>query len=418
MASQSALELLPPELQQRITLHLESFDALYALILASPRIYQVFRLNRRIILSNVARRRFDQATIRAALAVEDLCRIETPPFSRDTVLKFFEPPTYDTREPHDLVLPLSVSTKMGQLDRIIGFFTHDYAQNTLPILEQLKRSEHATVKTEYKHHSYAPVLEISETESRRFRRAFCRFETYRQLFSRCSSKLDHDLRRCSYEPSLTAYEQAEKFFQDMPAYQIAEIACVRDYLHRRLRGVFDQIEDEVVKRLQDGCPSPKDQNQGLDWDWENGARHQYLSDDEHYFGYSGKYKQSYHIEYLMALGLPYICKLLESAGDERHDLLLRDDYRCRAQMEDNFITAALGLDTSHRNGQLYGWFTRKIDDCLDENSKLDLPPGWLWAHTGDLSRGLVNFFAKGLRDWGYIFWDLERLQKFGIMDLA
>ncbi len=418
MTCPSALELLLPELQRRILLQLESFNTLHALILASPRLYQVFRLNRKVVLSELARQRFDPTAIEAGLAIERLCQIEDPPFSRDTLLQFLEPSFDELDSSHDPVLPLRVSTKLGKLDETLRFFIDDYARNTIPILTQLENLHRRTTKADYNQALSTTRLEISKSELCRLRRAFCRFEVYRQLFSRCTSNLDHELRRCSCEPSLTPYEQAENFFHDTPAYQIIEIACIRDYLHRRLRGVFDEIEDEIVQKLQNGCPNPRDQYQGLDWLRDNGARHQYLADDEHYFGYSGKYKQSYHIEYLLSLGLPYIRKIFESSGDERQDLLLRDDdYRCNAHFEDSFITAALGLDMSSMVGALYGDGT-DFDSCLDENSRMDVPPGWPWAHSGNAYNGPVNYYDKGLRDCGYVFWDLARLRETGVLDLT
>lgn len=415
MSGHSALELLLPEVQQQILLRLDFVD-LQALIHASPRMYQVFRLNKRTILSTVTRQRFDPATTRAAQAIERLYSIEQPPFSRDTLLRMFS--TLDELDDSlDIVLPLPVSTTLGRLDGTIRFFADDYTRNTFPILGQLGQSGFVTIETEYEQNPHGPRSDISRSESNRLHRAFSQFETYRQFFSQCSSDFNHGPRQCFGEPSLTVYEQAKMFCQDMPAYQAAEIACVRDYLYRRLRGVHDQVEDEVVQKLQAGCPDPRDKYEGLDWDWDNGGRHQYLADDEHIFGYSGKYMQNSHIEYLLSLGLPYIRRILESTGDKRQDLLLHTESRCYAHHQTNFITAALGLGPLDSNDDQYGWYERDIDSCLDENGKLDLPPGWLWAHTGDYYHGLVDVTAKGLRDWGYVFWDLERLQKTGILDL-
>ena len=267
MTCQSTLEMLLPELQQRVLLEMDSFDTLYALICASPRMHQVFRLNRRTTLSKVARCLFDPTTIRAELGIERLCQIEDPPFSRDAVLHFFSPDIEDQGDRGESILPLPVSTKLGKLRGKIIFFLDDYAQNTIPILIQLNMSERPAIKTEYKSGCHAPKPIISRSESDRLCRAFCRFETYRQLFSRCSLNFNHDCRQCPWEPPLTIYEQAENFFQHMPAYQAAEIACVRDYLHRRLWGVFDQVEDEIVRELQAGCPTPPKKNEGLEWDY-------------------------------------------------------------------------------------------------------------------------------------------------------
>ena len=417
MADRGPLERLWPEIQQQIFIQLGSFNSLHALIAASPRMYQVFRLNKKMIMSTVTRRQFDSTAIQAALAIEKLYQIQDPPFSEDTVLTFFDVDLRELEDTHNSILPLPVSIKLGKLDGVVRFFTEDYAQNTLPILVQLKESKKPIIKTEYKRNCHFPKSELSRSETNRLRRAFCRFETYRQLFSRFSSDFNDDVRQCCYEKPLTAYRQAELFFQNKPAYQAAEIACIRDYLHRRLRGVFDQVEDEIVQEVQAGCPNPKNKNEGLDWDWNNGGRHQYLEDDMDYFGYSGQYMQSYHIEYLLMLGLPYVRRILESTGDERRNLLRCSESGCLGYIQKDFITAALGLDPLTGNNEQYGWFDRNVDSCLDENSKADLPRGWLWAHTKDYYHGLVDVDAKGLRDWGYVFWDAERLHNAGVLDL-
>ena len=418
MTSQSALELLLPELQRRILSQTDSFESLYSLIRASPRLYQVFRLNKQITLSNLACRQFDPATIRAALGIEKLRQIEHPPFSRDTVLQFFNL-EYD--EPTDFpqpILPLPVSTNLRKLDGTIRFLTNDYVQNTLPIVTQLSSSEHPAIRTEYKRDCGVPRPTISRSESFRLRRAFCRFETYRQLFSRCSLDINHDLQRCPSDPSLTVFEQAEKFFQHMPAHQAAEVACVRDYLHRRLRGVFDQVEDEVVQELQEECPNPMDRRQALEWAYyDTGGRLQDVAEDMHYFGYLGKIDQRHHIEHLTSLGLPYVRRLLESSGDERRNLLLRTGAGCYKQEDRDFVSAALGVDSFSGQRKMYRWRGRNIKSCLDERTKLDLPPGWLWAHKDNDYHSVVDLYAKGLRDWGYVFWDLERLQTAGVLDL-
>lgn len=418
MTSQSALELLFPELQQRILSQLDSFKSLYALIRASPRLHQVFRLNKKAILSNVACRRFDDATIRAALGIERLCQIEDPPFSRDTVLQYFSPAFDELNDYHKLTLPLPVSTKLAKLDGTLQFFTNDYVQNTLPIVADLNKLERPAIKTMYKSDCEAPRPTISRSESDRLRRAFCQFETYRQLFGRFASNFNLDPQRHLSESSLSIFEQAENFFGHMPAYQATEVACIRDYLHRRLRGLFDQVEDYFVQELQAGCPNPRDIQQARDWYYDiNGGRHDFLIYDEHYFGYNGKNCQQAHLEHLSSLGLPYIRRLLESAGDERQDLLLRNEVSDWNDDDRGFLTAALGLDSLYWNDEIYGWYDRDIESCLDKETRSDLPPGWLWAHSNNHYRGVVDTHSKGLRDWGYVFWDLERLQRVGILNL-
>ena len=311
-----------------------------------------------------------------------------------------------------------MSIALCKFDKTIQFFINDYTKNTLPILTQLKSSKISSIRTHYGTGDHdTPDSYLSKLELDGLRRAFCRFETYRQLFARCSSELDHKVRYCHRDSPLSMFEQGQMFFKNTPAYQVAEIACVRDYLSRRLRGVFDQVEDETVHALQAEYPNPEDQKHAIDWDTESGGRYAYFQkDDYHLFAYGGKYNQKHHIEHLLSLGLPYIQRLLKATGEDRKDLLLRDNILCDAQHERRFLTAALGLDSFTPLRERYGRFRRDLNSCLDQKFQFETPPGWLWAHADGRYAGLVDSASKGLRDWGYVFWDLDRLRNTGVLD--
>lgn len=417
MTGESALELLSPELQRLILLQLVSLDALHALIRASARFYQVFRINKNISLSTIVRRQLPSSATQDALAIEKVSQLGEARLSRDSVLAFFKFTSQERRKWQNSVLTLPMSIKLSKLDKTVHFFIIDYAQNTLPILAQLGTDDDVVVRTEYEQSCHASPFEPSKNELKRLKRAFCRFETYRQLFARCSSDFNHDLRHCSRERSCSVFEQGQISFQHTPAYQVAEVACIRDYLFRRLRGVFTQVEDEAVKTLQTEFPNPRDKEQAMEWDSRTGGRYRYFHWDEgHYFTYNGKYDQNQHIEHLLSLGLPYIRRILESTGHERRDLLLRHKCGCSVQRESGFLTAALGLDFMASFDEQYGQLQRGLNWCLDEKTRVDQPPAWLWAHADGSYSGLVDTRWKALRDWGYVFWDSERLWDSGILD--
>ena len=422
MAGESILELLSPELQRLILLQLDSFEALHALIVASPRFYQLFKINREIAFSTIARRRFHRAAIWEALAIERLAQVERPPYSRENVLRFFEFTPSDLDPPPNSILPLPISMGLCKTDKAIQVFTIDYAENTLPILAQLQSSNTAPIRTEYRTNIYdPPSFHLSDLELSRLQRAFFRFETYRNLFARCPLGLDHDdhnVQRSHPAAPLNVFEQGKMFFRSTPAYHIAEIACVRDYLCRRLRGIFNQVEDETVRALQAECPNPVNTDSALDWDAETGWRyHDYFyEDDGHLFAYGGKIDQRLHIEHLLSLGLPYILKILEATGDERRNLLLRDNIVCHTHHERHFLTAALGLDPHTPPSERWGWRQTDRTPSSHQVINANTPPGWLWAHGERGYSDLVEKAHKGLRDWGYVFWDLDRLQNAGILD--
>lgn len=416
MAEGISLELLSPELQLQIILHLDTPESLHALISASSRFYQVFRTNKESTLSTIARRQLPQSAAQDALAIEKVSQPGLPLLSRDSVLAFFDFTREERCKWQKSVLSLPISIKLCKLDKTIRFFITDYARNTIPIIDQLRVFEDFSIRKECWQNCHTPYFELSTDECKRLKRAFCRYETYRQLFSRCSSNLNYDLYHHCREPPLSIIEQGQLFFQHTPAYQVVEVACIRDYLFRRLRGIFDQVEDEAVRDLKAEFPNPTDKEQAMEWDSRTGGRYQYFDWDEgHYFTYSGKYYQDHHIEHLISLGLPYIRRIFESTGHERRDLLLRDACGCSIQGEKQFLTVALGLDLM-TFGKRYGRLERGSSSCIDERSESALPPAWLWAHPRGNYLGLVDRSWKALRDWGYVFWDSERLRESGILE--
>ncbi|CAF9942115.1 hypothetical protein IMSHALPRED_003210 [Imshaugia aleurites] len=51
----------------------------------------------------------------------------------------------------------------------------------------------------------------------------------------------------------------------------------------------------------------------------------------------------------------------------------------------------------------------------DENGYSELPQGWLWGHQHLEPQLIVDHVYKGFRDWGYVFWDYDRLHQSGIL---
>ena len=416
MASQSALEQLCPELQIQILSYSDSFATLYDFIRASPRLYQIFRSNKEYTLSSVARRQCHYFAIYGALMIDRLTLLQKPPFSRETLLKCFEDDSHLQNQAFTAVLPLSVSIRLCRLDTTVRFFIEDYCLNTLPILTRINDPAHLIIQTHYTQEENETPLHLSESELSRLRRAFYRFEIYRQLFARCSS--DQETHPMHTSRSLTVLEQGQLFFQTTPLYQVAELACVRDYLYRRIRGIFNLAEDVAVDALQAECPNPKTLQEAEDWDSATGRGYGVFYDDACLlFSILGKPDQHYYIEHLLSLGLPHIRTVIQAIGHERESLLLRKGVDCYAQYETEFLTAALGLEYFlPPYAEIFGRSRRKRDWCLSELDRRQAPSGWLWAHTNGEYCGLVDRSWKGLRDWGYVFWDLERLQQAGILD--
>lgn len=408
MAEKGALENFAPELQLQILSNAATPDSLHALIHASPRLYHVFILNKDTVLSAVALRQFHPTVISDAMFLAEISQLEQP-IPRDTVLGFCR--SYPGELHKQEVIPIPISVALCKLARNIRFFIEDYARNTLPLLEDLGRFLDSDVLPEYQPENPVPYSQLSDSEVGRLQRAFCRFEIYRYLFARCSSELDHSVRGCAEVTSLTPAEQASLFLQQFPDFQIIEINCIRDYLYRRLRGIFSQLEDKAANSLK-----PETFDFGDDGDielaeWQSGV---WL------FCESGKSYQNQHIEHLMSLGLAYIHRIFESTDEEQETLFIRHSNNCMIKhMERNFMTRAfdyLGFNPARRNVPSLSETEPAFMYEVNANVELDIPDAWQWAYPQGPPLKLYQSYMKGLRDWGFVFWDIGRLRESGILE--
>ena len=408
MANMSALELLAPELQLQILFNAATPDYLHALIQASPRLYQVFLLNKDTILSAVARRQFHPAVMSDALFIVEISKLRRP-LSRDTVIELCR--IYPGELDDGLTFPMTISVALCKLASNLRFFIEDYARSTLPIMEGLGQSLKIDVLSEYTPENPVSYSKLSDSELGRLQRAFCRFEIYRHLFARCSPELDHDPRKCSSRERLTPAEQARLFLEKFPDYQVTEINSIRDFLYRRLRGICSRLEDQAVDTL---APETFIYDEGIDIEtaeWNSGV---YL------FTNNGKDYQDEHLEHLMSLGLAYVRRIFESTGEEKKVLFIRHIPGSLFQhLESEFITRAidfLGRNPARGDIPLLAKDDPPFVYEINADVELDIPDAWQWAHPRAPPLELKDGSQKGLRDWGYVFWDLHRLRESGILE--
>ena len=415
MHTDSALEMLSPELQQKVLLLLEDLGTLNNLIRASPRFYQVFRLNKSTILSTIALGQFHPAVQPEAMAIAKLAHFQDqtqrhPQLQRDMAVDFcdtFPTQTLSWCESNDLG---PVSTHLCKLERNVRFFMADYVRNTLPILDQLGQSLDLDILSEYPPYSRRIKFQLSSTEIGRLQRAFCRIEIYRRLFSRCSHDSPHGIHKCIMNSRLTAAQQATLFLQDLPPFQITEIACIRDYLFRRLRGILDDLENEAVQTLPLKAMTFRRFDEAARW---RSPLYVFTTDAHH--------ELENHLEHLISLGLPYLRGILQSTGEEQREWFLHyvRGVEILSHFERHFLSKALQSLGPNPNAivdyNAYSFIKKDFTPACDENGYSELPQGWLWGHYHLPPYGLLNTGHKGLRDWGYVFWDYDRLHESGIL---
>ena len=408
MAEYSALEMLAPEIQLQILVNADTPKDLYALIQASPRLYQVYLLNKDLALSAVAYRQFHPAVTTEALFFAKISQLEQP-LSRSTVMELCK--IYPGKLQEELTIPIPMSVKLCEFASNIRFFIEDYTRNTLPIMEGLGRSLETDILPSYSTEDSVSCSKLSDSEAGRLQRAFCRFEIYRTFFARCSSDLNHDLRRCSDELPVRPAEQASMFFEKLPDFQVTEIICIRDYLYRRLRGICSQLEDEAASTLP-----PETFMFDRDGDFESAE----WASGVYLFTENGKYYQNQHIEHLMSLGLAYIRQIFDSTGEEQKNLFVRHSDAIVDHLETDFVTMTLEVLEQKRNPvrgdlPLLAKTDPPFEYEINTDAYLDIPDAWQWAHPRAPPLCLVEKTLKGLRDWGYVFWDIDRLRESGML---
>ena len=409
MTEKSALEILAPELQLQLLFTVATPDDLHALIQASPRLLQLYQLNKEAVLSAVAHRQFHAAVISDATFFAKISQLEQP-IPRDTALNLCE--IYPIGPRDGTTTPISMSVALCKLASDVRFFIEDYVRNTLPLVEDLGRTLEVKVLPEYCPENPISYSQLSHSEIGRLQRAFCRFETYRYLFARCYAEFDHNARDCADGPSLTSKEQARLFLEKFPDFQVAEINCIRDYLFRRLRGIFNRLEDRATKTLPPEAFKFDEKGDVESQEWFSGV---WL------FTYAGKHYQTPHIDHLMSLGLAYMRRILESTGEEQQKLFIRhiDSAVINHACERDFISAAiedLGSNPAGKGVPLLAKTDPPFEYEVDPDAELDIPDAWQWAHPRAPPSELSSFRVKGLRDWGYVFWDLDRLRESGILN--
>ncbi|KAL8683417.1 MAG: hypothetical protein Q9224_006686, partial [Gallowayella concinna] len=287
MASAS-FETISPEVQAQIMRNLDSIPALFSLLRASPRYYQVFRSRKEYLLTQLAFNHFHPQITEDVMELATVFRFPRPA-DRQTVQDYL-----NERDHHQLTqeqpsMALSTSIPLCKIGRTITWFLEDYRQNSLELLSKLG--------TDMELEQDPQVLnsDLSIIERGRLQRAFCRFETFCRLFVAQKGE--------DTSPTWDTYDnQARWFLEDgfLPD-EIEEIACIRDFLVRRLWKTFDAIEEDAmeseisdqVRKLGEAC-TPKD-----------------------WFSNQAKAHHVQYMEYLMAQGLEFLQQIFTSDGLKR-----------------------------------------------------------------------------------------------------
>ena len=370
MEGLSSLEMLQPETQSLIMCYLPSVTSLHSLLRASPRFYQVFRSRRGYHLTQLA----IQYSWAPADAWDSVRASKLPkPCSHYDVEAFTQ--TFQDDEGYKApILPIEISIPMIKLNSCVEWFISDFARDSLSNLSCLSKFINLQQDRD------AVQSKLSNIEKGRISRAFCRFETFRNLFAPAYEE----------ESDIDKLQPGVDFLNKYNVDEIEEIACVRDYIVRQLWCIFDKIEDDLV---QGKLPEPLQKAaQDLDEDFE----------PLKWFSQDRKSCHTSYMENLMTFGLAYLKDILTADPARRAELVLEKSTCIGGFLSDTIPLVHNDEPRDWRPSPVY--FPTSYHETLNEASI-----GWHWIvlRAGQINPG--TYLSKGPRDWGYIFWDRKRM---------
>ncbi|KAL8838570.1 MAG: hypothetical protein Q9205_001845 [Flavoplaca limonia] len=380
--SSPTLETLTPEVQVQIMRNIGSIPALFSLLRASPRYYQVFRNQREYLLTQVAFNQFHPGIIEDVWNMAKVFQIPQP-VPIDDAGNFISYKTLLDNDHQQHSMRTSVTAPLCKIGPTISWFAEDYRQSSIQLLADLGTQMEIKQDSDILHSEYSII------EKGRVQRALCRFETFCHLFFVPEGEeVDIDYRI-----------EARRYMLSYLADDVEEIACIRDYLVRRLWDVFESIEERAMQ---------EDPNSTLRRLGKASRRYDWFN------GYAKLYHADY-MEYILSKGLRFIREVLEADGLRQAELIITQSFG-----RDFFISHALsdesGKDSHYisldYNSGTYDGEGDYIGDDLDA-----LTQGSLWAHHERIPADWGRWPLKGLRDWGYVFWDKRRLEASGLLNL-
>jgi hypothetical protein len=384
------LTSLLPEL---ICLILTQLDCagIHAVTQTSSYIYRAFTASRDFKLREVARKSLvPEVLVEAVTAVKlrnmecgfgevEQNSIEIYALARESILS-----GADTQALlHDFMSSADI-LGLHQLQSAVEYFVHAYCNRTPPLWPDA---------------SNAAACHLSWTELARLQRAICRYDICQTLSHHPGYR--HDRWECRVEicdPSL--------LLVDASPWEIEEVACIWQFMHKQLDNIFDKLEDALLESIVarsytdpsgdmiHSIPNPQTQD-------EVALRHPFdLGRENFIFSTCGRIFQTEHIAFLASRTLPFLQTLFESDTDRQRRLILKYQQNELDHLG-NFLE-----DRGPRTRPIISALIFSRPVVSFEGDKLSAR-NLAWLRVAQI-RGTEYFGLPcnyNLRDWGYVFWD-------------
>ena len=403
---------LSSELITPILLELPTTQALYSLIRASPKAFQVFLASKEKILVSLMHRVIRPAALIDALAAVQASQLKDLGPDRKAVLLFvrkYENKRQKAFEQDGQRYSLATAIALCQLYQSTQHFIKDLTSRSNFYLRRCRDT--VTIQTGYgfdipeedgsdslwrsqeehvvdRDDQYEP---LSCKEESRLQRAFYRYEIYTQIFG---SNMEYKGEKL-WELPLDSHF----FLDNYQHWEVEELRCVDNYLWSRLSNSFDRIENSFIG-IQ--LPEPP-----MDLSLQSYIRSVKLRE--------AKYQiSSLYLDYLMNLSLPVL-----------HHALRLDRLGMQQEMSSRIAYDSQKRSLSTRLEEYWRMLSRRdgivVHDHIHAASRqspfqdtIDRPnEGWLYALS---KRGSYRLSTMNtLQSLGYAFWDSQRLRKAGFV---
>jgi hypothetical protein len=400
----TTLNDLPGELICLILQQVGSGKDLYAFLRASSKIYGAFSTSKDSILWKISRHSMVPEVLVDAITAVKLRNMECD--FREVCSKYYEISALareklltedDNRSwPKDWITGADLSA-LTQLQSAVEYFVDEFCSQSLPTL--------------FKHPSH-PVRDLSIIERSRLQRAFFRYDICRTLMY-YPGRFRDDLVEL-----LTLVVDLVMLLHHLKLWEVEEIACIWQYMRKRLGDVFDILGEKVLdsvvsnpgqgKVAQDSLPA---NSSGVPIAAVLVSRFNEGQDD-FIFSEAGKGFQYRHITFLAGRPLPFLQTLFESGADTQRRLVFKyegfENVDLGQILRENCILRRIfpSNDRWLHSGQPTEFEGDKLD-----NRNL----AWQWA--SNLMAECHQYCLPGdfdLRTGGYVFWDEDRLERGGI----
>lgn len=208
-SSSISLTTLPLELRQKILCYLD-ISSLQAVSNTCSSLYCALSGSKQLLAKAALLNEFDEALLPETYLL--LQSMQMKPWSEAAVKSLLDGHENATIETYaHLSWSLTDIYALGILNQHIKNFAADFASSALSAMNPNSENE-------------STRQQLSATENRRIERAFIRFELYCRLFGK-------DM---EYGKEIKSVEQVDIFLVKLPAWEIEQLACVHDYLFRRI----------------------------------------------------------------------------------------------------------------------------------------------------------------------------------------